>query len=1112
MGRILPFVTCLALVLQAVSEPCSGFAECEAPITPSLLQKDGRVHKISAVNSWSNLPMSPEGPNDINPQTSQISLSQSAVRLSTPPYLTEPENPDRTRALIFLLVLICGTALNFAWKSLQTLSAKNSSSSETSSRDSIAGVNEVHSSLMQNTDLLKNDAPSPALSLLDLLPNTSATALCKDGDDPEPLTYAELRSQVTSPEFSSCFSLGERVAVVLQNGKEMAVCMLTVMNWACAVPLNPNFTEAELLASMEQLRCTTAVVQSGPAGEAARKAAVHLGLRVLTLSKGSGKALSLEGPRQPTKETSLPKEQREVLLLKTSGTTSKGKVVTFTLERLSLAARYNARCLKLGKGSVCLSMMPLYHIAGISVNFLASMSAGATVLFYSGLFDVKRFATELERKDEYVPTWYFAVPAVHEALLSYVADLNRPLIHRLTVIRSAGAALLQETGLRLIQTFNCAVTPAYGMTEALEITCPPMDYRLEKPGSIGPSISAEIKLLDGEVCVRGNLVMPGYEFHGPAEEDPNAEAWTGGEKGRGFLRTGDLGHMDKDGWLFLTGRCKEMINRGGETINPHEVEPAILSKPEIDIAVCFAAPHKALGECVAVAVVLKEGFEPDQVPPTDILKHCSSKASQTMTPEVIVYLSREALPTTATKKFIRAGLAQRLGMTLEMVLGNSVFTYNETTKSLEASGLKSQSFKMTDSLGQLREASSQDIIEQNLKDAIFGIGILEVMSKHWYNGHYDPKLFSFAIAPFDRWANSPALFMSLFFVLSGHTAAQTKGLGYSPLVHRWAGLYLIMTLASAIVISTNSLRIDWFFAYLLFNETATVGLDCLFSSLPEEFGNFRKFLAAITVIMGSLILAAMANEDKPASSDLFNYFKEATHSGVAFPLTSPMNILTGNFDFAMNQWSYGLLGIWSSSFGIGFYTLPEISKFVWPRAWLLRLLTEPSVRICSAIAVLQLIWSAPRWPTTPEGWWWIGGPRGSNASDFMIDFIACTCELGHALLTVALMAIAVGPHVKILQSMGKVTAGVLVTHTMFGKMVYPFYEISPLWNFHDVLQFEALDFQPGLPLLMMIIVPMLYILSLGTLMQKAIDVLVQVPWVSIPIWACFLFASQTILQ
>ncbi|CAE7660468.1 unnamed protein product [Symbiodinium sp. CCMP2592] len=183
------------------------------------------------------------------------------------------------------------------------------------------------------------------------------------------------------------------------------------------------------------------------------------------------------------------------------------------------------------------------------------------------------------------------------------------------------------------------------------------EVRLET-GSVSQR-GAEIRILSGEVCIRGALVMGGYEHHGPQEEDPNAEAWTEGSGGSGFLRTGDLGHMDQDGWLYLTGRCKEMINRGGETINPHEVEPALTSTPGVDVAVCFAAPHQALGECIAVALALEDGLRPEDVPPKAIVDHSSKQLSEVMRPEVFVYLPRSMLPTTATKKFIRAGLAKR---------------------------------------------------------------------------------------------------------------------------------------------------------------------------------------------------------------------------------------------------------------------------------------------------------------------------------------------------------------------------------------------------------------------------------------------------------------------
>lgn len=193
--------------------------------------------------------------------------------------------------------------------------------------------------------------------------------------------------------------------------------------------------------------------------------------------------------------------------------------------------------------------------------------------------------------------------------------------------------------------------------------------------------------------------------------------------------------QDENGWLYLTGRSKEMINRGGETINPHEVEPALVKVPGIEVAICFSAPHQALGECIAAALVLKEGLEPEQVQPKDILRYTEKELSDVMQPEVFVYLPKDLLPTTATKKFIRAGLAQKLGLCDLLSGQGGAFMYQD-------GGFTPCDFilgsKLRDSLGQLRDANYKELTEQRIKDALFGVGILQVMIKHWYEGKYEP--------------------------------------------------------------------------------------------------------------------------------------------------------------------------------------------------------------------------------------------------------------------------------------------------------------------------------------------------------------------------------------
>jgi len=1089
--HIAAFVPLLALAVGVQAQiDCPGTSN---PGGASLLQKENRLQK--AVFQQGSFPEATSAdPTDSSLGAAQRQISQAWAHIDDESSRnTSPLAPDETEhaaadpyhSLLFSLILIFGTALH-----VMPTSASWAIRQKGKAEDSIPKTELAAGTLEDNASLLKHESIPPTSSLLDLLPQSSATALCRDGPEPDAITYHQLREQLLDPEFASAFLPHDRVALILENGKEMAVCILAVMHTACAVPLNPTFTAAEIAASMEQLKCTAAIIQRGQAGEAARQAASSLGLQTFTLQEGHGKLLSLQGPRPATRAQPVGKGPREVLMLKTSGTTSKGKVVTFTLERLSQAARSNARCVELAEGSVCLSMMPLYHIAGISVNFLASLSAGSTVLFYTGLFDVKRFTAELERTDEYRPTWYFAVPAVHEAVLSHGAELGRPFQHGLRLIRSAGAALPQKTGLRLIETFACAVTPAYGMTEALEITCPPATYQLERPGSVGPSINAEIKLINGEICIKGDLVMPGYEFHGADDDDPNREAWTGGSAGKGYLRTGDLGHMDSDGWLFLTGRCKEMINRGGETINPHEVEPAIASHPDIDISVCFAAPHQALGECVAAAVVLKEGASPQELTPKTIVEFCSSQASETMRPEIFVYLPSEALPKTATKKFIRAGLAGRLGLTLDMIKTSTAFVYNNG--SLEPALLESAEVIVKNSLGQLRQVSNQDRLEQQLKDGIFGFGIIQVITKHWYQGQYNDiiPMVSTIRTGFKNWEEAELFTMSLFFLLSGHTAYQATKSGAGALFTRWLGLYIIMTFTFLLNIATTSLRVDWYFAWLLMMEMFTVAISMACSKLPAGSGYW--FSTMLTTIPW-ILLAAWTKEQKMPSQ-----------SEVLCPLTHTWSsILLGNIDKQPN-WAGGLLCCWAFMVSIGFHLLPYLSQLCRSSKHAGVALNK-TIRALSSVGFLYLLFNHSNWPRgagTPE----------DAAEDYFQEVATVVDVVLKALVMICLLAVAIGPHASFLQTLGKYSVGCLMSQTAFSGFTQSKFCVLTAWPFHDCSNFRLLMEVGGrgAALTAMLIAPFMFTLSIGKWTTQLVDVALKFPAISLLIWAIFVASTPLI--
>jgi acyl-CoA synthetase (AMP-forming)/AMP-acid ligase II len=288
---------------------------------------------------------------------------------------------------------------------------------------------------------------------------------------------------------------------------------------------------------------------------------------------------------------------------------------------------------------------------------LSSLAAGATVCCSPG-FDAFKFFGWL---DEVKPSWWTAVPTMHQAILAR-ADRNREIIARaqLRFLRSSSASLPPQVMAALEETFRCPVVEAYGMTEAAhQMTANPLPPHLRKPGSVGRAAGPEIGIMDsagrllasgdlGEVVIRGPNVTPGYEANSVA----NAAAFT-----NGWLRTGDQGVIDGDGYLRLTGRLKELINRGGEKVSPLEVDEVLMKHAAVAQAVTFAMPHAKLGEEVAAAVVLHEGLTAAE---HELRAFCATALAEFKVPRRIVIL--DEIPKGATGKLQRIGLAEKLGL------------------------------------------------------------------------------------------------------------------------------------------------------------------------------------------------------------------------------------------------------------------------------------------------------------------------------------------------------------------------------------------------------------------------------------------------------------------
>ena len=491
--------------------------------------------------------------------------------------------------------------------------------------------------------------------------NPAAFALLAPGRPP--LTYARLHAEIWEHAHvlrAMGISKEDRVALLLPNGPEAALSFLATSTISVCAPLNPVCTVNELDAALSHIKPKVLIASPDLDPEKRAVAAKH-GISVITatpdLKREAGVfTLSTVATARRANDV-LPQATDAALLLHTSGTASQPKLVGLTQEQLCRSAENLARALQLSPDDRCLNIMPLFHIHGIVAAILASLYAGASVVCSSG-FRRRHFFQWLK---EFQPSWYTAVPTMHAAIAASAVQHGDVLKrHSLRFIRSCSAPLPGSVLRDLEQWFGVPVLEAFGMTEAAhQIACNPLPPGIRKLGSVGVPTGTEIAIFDelgrplgpdceGEIVIRGGNVISSYM----GDRSVNQQSFTAG-----WFRTGDIGSIDRDGYLFIKGRAKEFINRGGTKLSPHEIEEVLLHHPNVAEAVVFAMPEPRLGEEVAAAIVLRE---PRATPATEIRDFVSRQLSYFKVPQQIVFLDK--LPKGPTGKPQRIGLAAKLGL------------------------------------------------------------------------------------------------------------------------------------------------------------------------------------------------------------------------------------------------------------------------------------------------------------------------------------------------------------------------------------------------------------------------------------------------------------------
>jgi acyl-CoA synthetase (AMP-forming)/AMP-acid ligase II len=477
--------------------------------------------------------------------------------------------------------------------------------------------------------------------------NSGSIAFADIAENAPCLSYGDVASLVDAIAMQLCleeFSASERIAVTTPRGKDGLLAFLAVSSYAICCPLDPRLLGDELVSALRDLDVVAVIDATGEQRIADIASSLGIPLRKLRLSELSLDRPAGVGPSGTTGADDI------ALLLQTSGTTSKPKHVALTHSNVLAAAKAIGSNYLIGPSDLCINPMPHHHVHGLISAGISSLLAGASQ-FCAPSFAPASFDKALEKLS---PTWFTGSPAFHLGLLDfYKANGRAPRCRSLRFIRSSSAPFPASAIAPYESLFGVPLLENYGMTETASTVCsnllPP---RPRKQGSVGCPIGAEIRIVDavrrkveagteGEVLLRGPSVITTYAS-GESGPDHFADGW---------LRTGDVGRLDEDGCLFILGRTKELIKRGGHSVYPLEVDSAIQSHLEVAEAISFSLEHPTLGEELVAAFVPRADSLIDG---DDVRRFLEGKLSTYKIPIAILRVAE--IPKNATGKTARRSM------------------------------------------------------------------------------------------------------------------------------------------------------------------------------------------------------------------------------------------------------------------------------------------------------------------------------------------------------------------------------------------------------------------------------------------------------------------------
>ena len=511
---------------------------------------------------------------------------------------------------------------------------------------------------MLRKTLAQRDNESPPSTLFEAIARHAARApqapalILPDGTATSYLLLHRQIEQIGGQLARAGIGLQDWVAILLPDGPDLAITVAAVSCNATAVPLNPNLTALELedLFAYPQIK---AVILSGNPRNDAREIAARRGICQFTATEESGdvRLVLCSSPPDPER-LSRPSQSDDVaMVLRTSGTTDRPKLVAVTHRNLLSTAAAIQDWFALTTSDRVLGLMPLYYAVGLKVSLFTPLIVGAGIAcpVRSAGADFARWLAAFE------PTWYSAGPTLQRSVLESALALGRGGIrHRLRFIHSGAAPLPDAVHDGLEEFFGVPVLQTYGLSEVGLVAANTFAPTGRKRGTVGKVRPGELAIRAedgrilaagelGEIVVQGPCVTPGYVDDSAANQNAFANGW---------FRTGDLGCIDKDGFLTIVGRLKELINRGGEKIAPAEVDAALLRHPAVAEAAAFAVAHARLGEDLAAAVVLRPAQE---VTALELRRFLGAALAPFKVPRRIHFAT--ALPKGETGKVLRQDLA-----------------------------------------------------------------------------------------------------------------------------------------------------------------------------------------------------------------------------------------------------------------------------------------------------------------------------------------------------------------------------------------------------------------------------------------------------------------------